>query len=103
MKKRLSIVSLLLVLVFALAACGGSDSDADGDGCSEKFKVGFAIKTQDSPYFVALVDAVKELAEEEGWDLTVLDAGDDIGKEAENMDTLISQGRSEERRVGKEW
>lgn len=92
MKKRLSIVSLLLVLVLALAACGGSDSDADGDGGSEKFKVGFAIKTQDSPYFVALVDAVKELAEEEGWDLTVLDAGDDIGKEAENMDTLISQG-----------
>lgn len=94
MRKKFSFVLLLFALVLALGACGDSSDDASSDGGSDnqKFKVGFAIKTQDSPYFVSLVEAVEEHAEEEGWDLTVLDAGGDIGKEAENMDTLISQG-----------
>lgn len=116
MKKR-SLVSLLLVLVMAmslLAGCSdkkddtpnnndtnngtqdgtdnGNDDGTDEGNDSKDIKVGFAIKTQDSPYFVALVNAVKEYSQAEGWDITVLDANGDTMKEAENMDTFIAQG-----------
>ncbi len=94
MKKK-SLFSLLLGVLMAvlLVGCNSSEgSSGDGKSGNEKFKVGFAIKTQDSPYFVSLVDAVKEYAGAKGWDLTVLDANGDTTKEAENMETFIAQG-----------
>lgn len=94
MKKK-GLLSLLLGLVMAvlLVGCNSSEgSSGDGKSDKEEFKVGFAIKTQDSPYFVSLVEAVEEYAEEKGWDVTVLDANGDTAKEAENMETFIAQG-----------
>jgi len=94
MKKK-GLFSLLLGVVLAvlLVGCNSSEgSSGDGESENEKFKVGFAIKTQDSPYFVSLVEAVEEYAEAEGWDVTVLDANGDTSKEAENMETFIAQG-----------
>jgi ribose transport system substrate-binding protein len=115
MKKK-SLLSLLLafVMMTSLAGCGSKNDDAketqptdsaavpteastaDNTSVPEKsadtIKVGFAIKTQDSPYFVALVDAVNTYGTAEGWDVTVLDANGDTTKEAENMETFIAQG-----------
>lgn len=107
--------SLLLVMVMVMsifAGCGqkGNDTKTPPEATSattvkevpstttaapaaaEKIKVGFAIKTQDGPYFGALVDTVKQLCKDAGWDITVLDANGDSTKEAENMDTFIAQG-----------
>lgn len=79
--------------MLVVAACSSDSNEANGKSDGEdQIKVGFAIKTQDSPYFVSLVDAVKEYAEAEGWKLTVLDANGDTTKEAENMETFIAQG-----------
>jgi ribose transport system substrate-binding protein len=108
--KRKGIISLLLVGVMGmslLTGCGSkgtttettaattaaatSAAAATTAAASKDIKVGFAIKTQDSPYFVALVDSVKKLGEAEGWQVTVLDANGDTAKEAENMETFISQ------------
>jgi ribose transport system substrate-binding protein len=94
MKKK-SLLSLLLGLVMAvlLVGCSSSEgSSGDGKSSGKEIKIGFAIKTQDSPYFVSLVEAVEEYAGEEGWDVTVLDANGDTAKEAENMETFIAQG-----------
>ncbi|MFJ8244865.1 substrate-binding domain-containing protein [Peribacillus asahii] len=94
MKKK-GLFSLLIGLVMAMLLVGCSSSkESSGEGKSgdDKIKVGFAIKTQDSPYFVSLVEAVKENAEAEGWDVTILDANGDTAKEAENMETFIAQG-----------
>ncbi|WP_153731634.1 substrate-binding domain-containing protein [Sporosarcina obsidiansis] len=95
-KGKLFLFLTLLVMMLVAAGCSDSkDSDGSADSSADKgkeFKVGFAIKTQDSPYFVSLVDAVKEYGEAEGWKVTVLDAGGDTSKEAENMETFISQG-----------
>ncbi len=55
-------------------------------------KVGFALKTLNGPYFVALADSVEKLCQEKGWELTTLIADEDITKEAENMETFIAQG-----------
>lgn len=51
------------------------------------------MKTQDSPYFVTLVEAVEKYAKEEGWEVTVLDANGDVTKEAANIETFIAQGK----------
>lgn len=83
---------LLLVLVFAtvlLVACGDKSDSTKGEG--EKIKVGFVVKSQDSPYFVALAKSIEKQAKAEGWEVTVLDSNGDSMKEAENMDTFVSQ------------
>lgn len=95
-KKGLFSLLLAIVMVFAVVGCSSSKetsggNDASGDKGEKKIKVGFAIKTQDSPYFVSLVKAVQDQAKAEGWDITVLDANGSTAKEAENMETFIAQ------------
>ncbi|MDV2887589.1 substrate-binding domain-containing protein, partial [Alkalihalophilus pseudofirmus] len=82
-----------VVMAALLVGCSSSkESSGNGKSGGKKIKVGFAIKTQDSPYFVTLVKAVEKYAKKEGWELTVLDANGDTAKEAENMETFITQG-----------
>lgn len=97
-KALVSVSVCAAMAVTSLAGCGSGKSEAKesgetgGDAKASDMKVGFCMKTQDSPYFVSLVESVKELTKAEGWDCTVLDAGGDSTKEAENMETLITQG-----------
>ena len=65
-------------------------ADAVGNG---QFRVGFAIKVQDSPYFVSLVEALIEEVEGFGWEISVLDAHNDTVAEAANIETFIAQGK----------
>lgn len=108
MKKRVaSLIMCISVCMFVLLGCGSDASS--GVGSEEKgenattdnqaeemensgFKIGFAMKTLDNPYFISLVDAVENLATEEGWKCTTLNANMDSTKEAENMETFITQG-----------
>ncbi|RSK53254.1 substrate-binding domain-containing protein [Bacillus canaveralius] len=93
-KKGLFRVFLGVLMAMLLITGCSSSKGSSGEEKSEKkeLKVGFAIKTQDSPYFVSLVEAVEKYAEAEGWKVTVLDANGDTSKEAENMETFIAQG-----------
>ncbi len=50
------------------------------------------IRTLDSPYYVALADAVKKHSADLGWDCAVLDSNVDTEKEAQNVDAFIAQG-----------
>ena len=120
MKKR--VVSLLVcacICAAMLAGCGDKPSDNAGSTAAEPksesaassgssagtssqpekadaeksdIKIGFAMKTLDNSYFVSLVGAVEELAAAEGWECTTLNANMDSTKEAENMETFITQG-----------
>lgn len=105
MKKLYLVIALVLVALMAFgcaqpattgsespAAASESAAAADNAASGEKIKVGFALKTQDSPYFVALAETFKELAAERGWEAVLLDANGDTEKEAQNMDALVSQG-----------
>ncbi|MFE3575138.1 substrate-binding domain-containing protein [Lysinibacillus sp. NPDC059133] len=90
--KKFMLFLALFAVMLITAACSRDSNSAEDGKSDDTFKVGFAIKTQDSPYFVSLVEAVKEYAKAEGWKVTVLDANGDSTKEAENMETFISQG-----------
>ncbi len=114
MKKLICLVLSLAMMISILAGCGGSTggdtqnsptADAgSGDAAAnqgnsggtadagKKVKVGFAVKTQNGPYFVKLVEAVQKLSQEKGWECTVLTADEDVTKEAQNMETFITQG-----------
>jgi len=73
----------------AVTTAAAADTTA---AAGKKFKIGFALKTQDSPYFVALAESIDKLCKAEGWEITVLDANGDTAKEAQNMETFVSQG-----------
>ncbi len=103
MKKRLLSILLCVAMVAVMAvgcSSGGSSSDEGSDeGSSEDggseggdVKVGFALKTKNGPYFVSLEENVAKICEENGWEYTCLVADEDSAKEAENIETFISQG-----------
>ena len=79
-------LALLLAVVMALALVGVARA------ADKKIKVGFVIRTLDSPYYVALADSVKKLCEANGWTASVLDSNVDTEKEAQNVDAFISLG-----------
>lgn len=95
--KKMALFSLVLATSLFTAACGGSGSSKGGESkksdSGDKVEVGFALKTQDSPYFVSLAEAVEKYGKEQGWDVTVLDANGDVQQEAANMETFIAQGK----------
>lgn len=91
MKRLVSMLALICLVASLFAGCGGAKEAATED-TAKQIKIGFAIKTENSPYFVSLVDTIKELGKAEGWEVSVLDANGDTTKEAENMEAFIAQG-----------
>lgn len=83
MKKRLLAGAMAAAMVLGM----GMTTMAE-----DTVKVGFALKTLNGPYFVALNDGLAAACEEKGWELTTLVADEDIAKEAENLETFIAQG-----------
>jgi ribose transport system substrate-binding protein len=97
-KKGFALILVLVMAMSLLAACGSSSSTSSNSSSSnssssskKQLKVGFAIKTQNSPYFVSLVNAVKKDGEAQGWNVTILDANSNTSTEAANMDSFIAQ------------
>ena len=119
MKNGKKVLAALLAVVMTVAAAGCSgggeaktdvkteatkavESKADdavlaaeteaGKKEGESFKVGVQMKTLDGAFFTAMVDSFIEKCQARGWTVTVLNADSDTMKEAENMDTFITQG-----------
>ncbi|OCG74352.1 substrate-binding domain-containing protein [Microbacterium sediminis] len=84
---------IALGLALATATVGAMTGCATAGGGDDTIEVGFALKAQDAPYFVALAEAVESLGQERGWEVTVLDANGDAQQESTNIDTFISQGK----------
>ena len=69
----------------------GSESADAGAADGKTFKVAYVNKTLNNPFYVALDAAIKEEVENRGWQYISLDASDDITKEQENLETVVSQ------------
>lgn len=76
----------------ASEAADTADTSADTTSSDGQIKVGFAIRTMDGTYYKAIADDVQKNCEEQGWQCTVLSADNDIAKETENIQSLITMG-----------
>ena len=87
-------VASALTAILVVGGCSSTKSPTDEktDGDS-KISVGFSLKTQDAPYFVALGEAIERYGKEKGWEVTVLDAGNSVEKESANLEAFTSQGK----------
>lgn len=113
MKKVLTVLLCMLFAVTAFAACAttpeqpasqapasqapasaeapASEAPSDNKPADGPIKVGFALRSMATSYYSAFADHMKRLCTDAGWELTLLDAADDIAKEADNMQTLIAK------------
>lgn len=79
MKKVMGIIALSALL---LGGCVKQQA---------KNTVGLAVSTQNNPFFVTLVEGAKQEAAGQGIELTVVDAGDDVVKQASDIEDLVSK------------
>ncbi len=87
MKKKLSVsLMVLFTSVALLMASGASEAST-----SSKGTIGLSISTQNNPFFVTLVEGAEDQAKALGLDLTVVDAGDDVVKQINDIDDLVSK------------
>lgn len=84
-----------LALGVGLAGCatgGGSGADSDGGTAAEEITVGVAMPTETSERWIADGDAVKSQLEEAGYDVDLQFANDDIPRQQQQLDQMITNG-----------
>lgn len=100
MKKLLSLI-MVAALSLTLFACAApkpaataateAATEAQQSAATNKPVVGLAVSTLNNPFFVSLVDGAKAKANELGFELIVVDAGDDPAKQTSDIEDLISK------------
>ena len=76
--------------------CTGCMITIDGEGTAAASgtvnnSIGLSVSTQNNPFFVTLVEGAEAAAQELGVKLTVVDAGDDVTKQASDIEDLVSK------------
>lgn len=89
------ILALLCSVVLALGGTGCMIT-IDGEGTAAASgtvnnSIGLSVSTQNNPFFVTLVEGAEAAAQELGVKLTVVDAGDDVTKQASDIEDLVSK------------
>jgi putative multiple sugar transport system substrate-binding protein len=93
--KRLGFTALGAVMAFSLAACGGEGAGSNTnteDAAPEDLSIGVSMPTQTSERWIADGDAVQSQLEDEGYEVDLQFAGDDIPTQAQQIDGMITQG-----------
>ena len=93
MKKMLASLMCVAMLLGLLAACSngepaGTGSDPSGDGEALKVAVLTGSLTN-TPFCVAMADAINTKMKAEGWDLNVFDADMDATKQSTQFETAL--------------
>lgn len=97
MKKIKFAASLIMALTLGasmLAGCSTGSGKSENDGSQARSgsdTIGFSVSTLNNPFFVTLTDGAKAAAEEQGIQLSVVDAGDDSAKQISDIEDLISK------------
>lgn len=95
MSRRLVTVVSGAVLAVSLAACSGGGAGSDASSSAEEasdLTIGVSMPTQTSERWIADGNGVKELLEEEGFQVDLQYAGDDIPTQSQQVDQMITQG-----------
>lgn len=80
-------------LAFGLAACASSPApESEGNAEASDITVGVAMPTETSERWIADGDAVKSQLEEAGYDVDLQFANDDIPRQQQQLDQMITNG-----------
>ncbi|WP_164917307.1 ribose ABC transporter substrate-binding protein RbsB [Clostridium sp. JN-9] len=94
MKKKCKVLSLVLtgvIMAGALVGCAGKEQGGKTSTSGNK-KIGMVISTQNNPFFVSMKQGAEKKAKELGYDLIVVDSGNDAAKERSNVEDLVQKG-----------
>src|SRR5690625_1156480 len=98
MRKRsfLFVLFLMFTLTMLIACSGQTSTNGNEEGSSDgneegQYKIGVAAQGLSHEFIKALVESMEEKAEELNVDLIVMDSEDQIEKQLNQVDSLISQ------------
>lgn len=91
MLKKLVLACMLGAAVIGVAGCGSSDKKNAGAAASgaKKVTIGFAVSTQNNPFFVTMAKSVEEQAKKANVDVKIVDAQNDPAKQSNDVTDLI--------------
>lgn len=89
--KKLLVVLLIAMLVLAGCASEGGEKEAGGEAGGD-IKIGYVTTNMNDTFQTYIVDAAKAAAEANGYSMDVQDAQEDVVKQQDQVNTLISQG-----------
>lgn len=93
MKKLLVAMFMIVAMAMMIVGCGGGDKKEAKDG-AKKITVGFAVSTQNNPFFVDLAKGVQAKAKALGVNVKVVDAQNDPAKQANDIADLLQSNIS---------
>ncbi|MEG0855879.1 MAG: sugar ABC transporter substrate-binding protein [Terrisporobacter sp.] len=86
--KKIIALAMSMMMVLGLVGCG---SNAKNGETNSKLRVGYVTMDITSPYFISMIDGMKEKAEELGIELSVHDGKYEAQPQIDAMETLITQ------------
>ena len=85
-KKLLVFLMVMLTSVTLVMANGAQETQTTSSDM-----IGLSVSTQNNPFFVTLVEGAESEAQAKDYSLTVVDAGDDVVKQINDIDDLVSK------------
>ena len=89
MNKRSGVFTALFALLLAVTACSNTRFSGGNDNAEKT--IGLSISTLNNPFFVDLRDGAQATAAKQGAKLIVTDAQNDATKQANDIESLITQ------------
>lgn len=91
MKKILAILMTIIMMTLALAGCSSKPAESETTTEEKPLKVAYVTMDITSPYFITMIDGMKEKATELGIELTVHDGKYQAQPQIDAIETLIAQ------------
>ena len=92
MRKKGIVAVLTAAAMVASMAMTVSAAEDTAESSGTSYKIGFAQCTLASPFYVSMKDVAEEYAKELGVDLTVVSADDDVTKQNNDINDMITSG-----------
>jgi ribose transport system substrate-binding protein len=90
-------VTMLLAALLGMAACGDDDDGgsanqaaSSGDGAEKSVHIAHFVAVQANPVEQIIIDSAKQVAKEQGAEITTFDSNNDIQKELSNCNDAIA-------------
>lgn len=88
-KKKGLVLGIAVLLIMALSVTAGAWWIFGDDEEDEQLTVGFAVSTQNNPFFVDMKEGAQQKADELGVELMVADAQNDASKQLSSVEDLL--------------